>query len=91
MRGCLFPQAMSYKQAADNPATKEGVIERIESGRVSEIAPIYEGQDYSELMFRNITEKRQKMTKRNGIERHTQIRTNVPVWVFAFWRRCVTL
>lgn len=38
-------QAASYKQAANNPSTKKGAIERIESGEVSENAPIYEGQD----------------------------------------------
>mgnify|MGYP001043888875 FL=1 len=38
-------QATSYKQAAKNPHTKKGATERIESGQVSENAPVYEGQD----------------------------------------------
>lgn len=38
-------QAMSYKQAANNPSTKKGATERIESGEVSENAPVYEGQN----------------------------------------------
>lgn len=38
-------QATSYKQAANNPSTKKGATERIESGEVSENAPVYEGQD----------------------------------------------
>lgn len=38
-------QATSNKQAANNPSTKKGAIERIESGEVSENAPVYEGQD----------------------------------------------
>ncbi len=37
-------QATSYKQAAKNPHTKKGATERIESGQVSENAPVYEGQ-----------------------------------------------
>lgn len=38
-------QAVSYKQAANNPATKKGAAERIKSGKVSGNAPVYEGQD----------------------------------------------
>lgn len=38
-------QATSYKQAANNLSTKQGAIERIESGKVSENTPVYEGQD----------------------------------------------
>ena len=38
-------QATSYKQAANKPSTKKGATERIESGKVSENAPVYEGQD----------------------------------------------
>lgn len=38
-------QAMSNRQAVNNPSTKKGAAERIKSGEVSEDAPLYKGQD----------------------------------------------
>ncbi len=38
-------QATSYKQVANNPSTKKGAVEKIETGEVSETAPVYKGQD----------------------------------------------